>query len=381
MAQRPTTAAATRFVPPHCPHPRCPWHTATDLSGWRFHRRGSRTVQRSPRRVQRFRCRTCGTWFCDAAFTLDYWTKRPGLHRRVYPLLADGLALRQVARSLRLAPTTVRHVERRLAQQALLIHLEQERRLQRKLREALVVDGQRSFAGSQSEPVETHGAFTSEAGYALELRAFGLRRSGTMTARQRLRREARDARLGRPDPAARRRTNTAVLRRLEALYPETHCVEVRTDEEPDYLPGIRALAAAHPVRHLTVSSRARRDSRNPLWMANHRHRLIRHCLASHRRETIAGHKTLAGLQDRQLLHRCWVNNTKGISERTAVGRRTTPAMKLGLTRRPLTGRCLFRQRRFPGRVGLPESLRAIYEGRVKARPNERVRPALHKVAY
>ncbi len=56
-------------------------------------------------------------------------------------------------------------------------------------------------------------------------------------------------------------------------------------------------------------------------------------------------------------------------------------MKLGLATRPLTGRCLFSRRRFPGRVGLPEPLRAIYEGRIKARPNERVHPTIHKIAY
>lgn len=81
------------------------------------------------------------------------------------------------------------------------------------------------------------------------------------------------------------------------------------------------------------------------------------------------------------MHRCWVNNTNGASERTAAGRRTTPAMMRGLATRPLTGRSLFRRRRFPGRTGLPESLREICEGRVRARPHERVRPALHRIEY
>ena len=163
--------------------------------------------------------------------------------------------------------------------------------------------------------------------------------------------------------------------------PPEQTLEIRTDEERDYRPGIRALAAIRPVRHVTVSSTVRRDSRNPLWMANHKHRLQRHCLASHRRETIAAHKTLAGLQDRQFVHRCWMNNTKGVSERTAAGRRTTPAMQLGIAQQPCTGRCLFRRRRFPRREGLPSALRALYEGAVKARPRERVSRIRHIVAY
>jgi hypothetical protein len=381
MARRPQSPAHARFRPPFCPHPRCRWHSATDLSAWRFHRRGLRAVQRSRKPVQRFRCLTCGAWFCDAAFTTDYWRKIPGLLPRLYHLLADGPALRQAGRMLRLSPTTVRRVERRLAQQALLLHLAQERQLAGRLREPLVIDGQRSFTGSQWEPAETHGVFTAQAGFCLELRSFGLRRSGAMTPRQRAFRAARDARLGRPDPRARRRINAVVLRRLAALVPPEQTLEIRSDEERDYLPGIRALAAVRPVRHVRVSSKVRRDSRNPLWMANHKHRLQRHCLASHRRETIAAHKTLAGLQDRQLVHRCWMNNTKGVSERTAAGRRTTPAMQLGIARRPLSGRRLFRRRRFPRREGLSASLRALYEGRIKARPHERVSPTRYRFAY
>ena len=381
MAGRPKSPEQARFQPPFCPHPRCPWHTATDLSTWRFHRRGRRLVQRSARPVQRFRCLTCGAWFCDAAFTTDYWCKLPGLLPRLYHLLADGPALRQCGRMLNLSPTTVRRVERRLAQQSLLFHLSQERQLAGRLHEPLVIDGQRSFTGSQWEPAETHGVFTAQAGFCLELRAFGLRRSGAMTPRQTALRTARDARLGLPDPRARRRINAAALSRLAPLVPPDQTLEIRSDEERDYLPGIRALTALRPVRHVVVSSKVRRDSRNPLWMVNHKHRLQRHCLASHRRETIAAHKTLAGLQDRQLVHRCWMNNTKGVSERTAEGRRTTPAMTLGLTRRPLSGRRLFRRRRFPEREELPASLRVLYEGRVKARPREHISPAFHHFAY
>lgn len=381
MPRRPLSATSRPFRPPFCPHPDCPWHVATDRSGWRVQRRGARPVQRSRKPVQRFRCTTCGTWFCDAAFTTDYWRKIAGLLPRVYPLLADGPALRQAARILRLSVTTIRRVERRLAQQALLLHLGDERALAGRLTEPLVLDGQRSLAGSRYEPAETYFVFTTEAGFCLELRAFGLRRSGRMSARQKQIRDAREARLGRPDPRARRRIHAATLRRLAALVPAEHPLELRSDEETDFLPAIRALAATRPVRHVTVSSTARRDTRNPLWMINHKHRLQRHCLASHRRQTIAAHKTLAGLQDRQFLHRCWLNHTKGVSERTAGGRRTTPAMRLGIDDRPRSGGSLFRRRRFPRREGLPGKLRALYEGRVRGRPRERVRPTLHRIAY
>ena len=55
-------------------------------------------------------------------------------------------------------------------------------------------------------------------------------------------------------------------------------------------------------------------------------------------------------------------------------------MKLGLADRPLTGRDLLAVRRFPRREQLPEEWNVVYEGRVKGRPHELVRPYVHKIA-
>ena len=51
-------------------------------------------------------------------------------------------------------------------------------------------------------------------------------------------------------------------------------------------------------------------------------------------------------------------------------------MLLGLERRARTARGLFGRRLFPERVGLPEELRGLYEGRVRARPGEKGYPWL-----
>lgn len=365
--------------PPFCPNPRCRFHDATDLSAWCYQSRGSRRVLRSPRPVRMFSCCSCRRWFCDAAFTIDYWKKKTGVLTQAYRLITDGQALRQAARTIGVAVTTVKRAERQLAKQALLIHLQQERALTALLQEPLVLDGARSFAGSQNEPAEVNGIFAAESGFCFEVRAFGLRRSGTMTQRQRELREQRDRRLGRPDPQARRKLVQQALLRLEALFAPKITIELRTDQEPAYAVALKALK--RKVRHITVSSTARRDSSNPLWMINHKHRVQRHCLASWRRETIAHHKNLAGLQDRQLVHRVWLNNTKGVSERRLPERRITPAMRLGLSAQRLSGTELFFRRRFPKRERLPESMRPLYEGTVKARPREVCNPYIHSYAY
>lgn len=103
-------------------------------------------------------------------------------------------------------------------------------------------------------------------------------------------------------------------------------------------------------------------------------------LACLKRETIAQCKTLAGLSDRLLVAQLWLNATKGVSERSAPRSRLTPLMTLGLADRPLTGRDLLAGRLFPRRERLPAEWRAAYEGRVKGRPHERVRPYVHKIA-
>jgi hypothetical protein len=117
------------------------------------------------------------------------------------------------------------------------------------------------------------------------------------------RRELSEARWGKPDPEARIKAVGALLERIEPLMQRGIVLALRTDREPDYLEPMRALAQRRPVRHVVVSSRARRDETNPLWMANHKHRLQRHAAANLRRETLAQSKRLYGLQDRMELQR------------------------------------------------------------------------------
>lgn len=52
----------------------------------------------------------------------------------------------------------------------------------------------------------------------------------------------------------------------------------------------------------------------------------------------------------------------------------TPAMELGLTQKVLGPADIFAQRLFPARVGLPQELRAQYEGTLQGRPREVVKP-------
>jgi hypothetical protein len=226
--------------------------------------------------------------------------------------------------------------------------------------------------------VEINTLVLVDSGLVLDLTPFGIRRSGRLSESQRNERRRREARLGRPQPRARATAARQALQRLAALIPPDHVLEIRTDEDPAYRPALRALH--RPTRHVTVSSRARRDEANPLWQLNHKHRLLRHMLACLKRETIAQCQTLAGLADRLLVAQLWLNATKGVSKRSAPRSRLTPLMHLGLAERPLTGRDLLAVRRFPRREQLPAEWRIVYEARVTGRPRELVRPYVHKIA-
>jgi hypothetical protein len=258
-----------------------------------------------------------------------------------------------------------------MARQALLFHLEQLAELALRPTTPVVLDALRCFAGSQWEPGDLYTAIAGESLYWLDVDYIGRRRSGQMTARQRRIRRQREQRLGRPPRGAATACCRRALRRLAALYPEGATLTVASDEEVPLAEAVRGLRGQLPIKHQTISSRAWREaSGHPLWPVNHEHRLSRHGNKNHTRETIAFSKTAAGLMDRALVHRVWRNNVKGISERSAATARTTPAMRLGLTTRPLTADEIFHVRLFPRRVGLPAELEDQYAGIVKSRPGE-----------
>jgi hypothetical protein len=287
-------------------------------------------------------------------------------------MLNGGKALRQIARTLDVSLGTVRRRQRWLARQSLLLHLEQVGRLSGRCREWLVLDGLRTFAGSQYEPLDLQTVVGAETGYVWDIEAAPLRRSGAMTRRQRLERARREKRLGQPDPEARRAATEAALSRLWAVRPRGSPLRLRTDREPGYARAIDDVGRRMEVVHETTSSRRRRDSRNPLWRVNHLHRLMRHSLSNQKRETLAFSKRLGGLLDRALTYLVWHNNTKGLSERSRRRAAETPAMRLGLDTRARRGEELFAWRRFPLRSGLTKPFRALYEASTRARPLERV---------
>lgn len=349
---------AAAFVPPHCPRTDCRFHRS--VAGWRFLRHGHFTRQAAPHRIPRFRCAHCGHTFSSQSFSTSYWLRRPDvLTATAFRTLACS-GYRQLAREARCSPTTVMRHAARLARHALLYL--QAQRPAGPLAEALVVDGFESFAHSQYQPLHLHLVVGAQSHYVYAFTHTELRRKGRMTAPQKRRRAELEERYGRPDP---RGIERGMATALALAVPAPQPLTVRSDEHDAYPRALAHLAhRGYVIRHEPTSSRQARTAGNPLFAVNRLDLLLRHNSANHKRETIAFSKRHQGVVERAAWLILWQNFSKPFSERHGGG---TPAMRLGLTSRPLPIRELLSRRLFPSRVELPAEWTRYYRGEVPTR--------------
>ena len=355
---------ATPFVPSFCPNAHCRYHLSA--VGWRWVRFGSYSRQCLPRTIPRFRCRHCRVTFSSQTFSTTYYLKRPALLLPIAHRLIACSGYRQIAREACCAPTTVMSQAARLGRHALLAlhHL----RPRTALEDALVIDGFESFAYSQYHPLHLNLAVGAHSHFVYGFTHAELRRKGRMSPAQRRRRQALERRFGRPDPGALQ-ASVADLIRLAAPVPGP--LTLRSDEHPAYPRAFRQLRG-WTIRHECTPSVAARTPGNPLFPVNLMDLLLRHNSANHKRETIAFSKRHQSAVERAALLILWRNFTKPFPENHGGG---TPAMRAGLTVRPVGLTTLLRQRLFPARVSLPRPWSEYYGRRV---PTARIaNPRLH----
>ena len=343
-------------APPFCPNPKCAFHCG-DTTSWRWVGNGSYTSARSCRSTKRYICRACGRSFSSRSFRSTYWLKRPEIFLKVARGLVSCSGYRQLAAGFGVSPQTVARHAARLGRQALLFH--ESMRQRTTVSEPLALDSFVSFAYSQYFPLHFHFAIGRQSHYVFGFTESECRRSGTMTRAQRARRAFLEQTLGRPDPKAREK-DVAELLRIVTLGAGP--IDLSTDEDQAYPRAIRRSGVA--VNLHTTSSRAARTTKNPLFPVNLVDLQARHASANHKRETISFSKLIRGAIERMWLFVVWKNYVKPFSEKT---RGATPAQRAGVTDRRWSFRQIFRRRRFPGRVGLPERWRAHFEGTTPTR--------------
>jgi transposase-like protein len=345
------------FQPRFCPWPACSEHRRT-TPGYRFHRHGAYATARRPK-IPRFRCLACGRFFSRQSFATSYYLKRPELLVPVAAGLVAGSAHRQLARSLGCAPSTVTRLSARLGRHALLLQSLALENLSGRLGESIAADHFETFEFTQDLPFGVLTLVGRDSWFVFGLDPAPHPRTGRRTPWQ----EAR--RLARPERPWRAGYEGSFRRGLDLLLdlaPEGRSVRIACDGKPEYLDALTSHAARlrfdleihrNPVRGPKGSPKspeaAARD--RALHTVDRLHALLRHSRADHKRETIAFGRRLNAIMERLFITTAWRNFVKGRSERRPDP--MTPAMRLGLARRPWTWRQLLSRRLFPKRHRLP----------------------------
>jgi transposase-like protein len=351
------------FVPPHCPNPNCLYHQQL-TSGWRFKRIGSFGRQVAPRRIARFLCLTCRRSFSTQTFSTTYWLKRPDVLPQLLTKTTGCMANRQIARDLRVAPSTVDRQLSRLGRHCLLYHSRQMQAA--KPCATIVIDGFVSFEHSQYYPFHHHLAVEPDSDFIPYFTDSEVRRSGTMTRAQKRKRARLEAQHDRPDPRA---VFKDVKHLLEVVTGGQPRVTVLSDEHQTYRRVLRGLPCE--VVHLVTSSKERRDAGNPLFPVNLADLLVRHSSANHKRETIAWSKRRQSSAERLAVFLVWRNYLNGRREK--VRGSPTPAQVRGMIDHRVEVAELLERRLFVSRVRLPARWVEYYWRTVSTRvlPRER----------
>ena len=351
------------FRPPFCPRQGCRYHTRPE--GFRYHKKGSYSTKRRAANP-RFRCLGCGSSFCLNAFSLSYYRKRPELLRPVAAGLVAGSAHRQLARSLDCAPSTVTRISARLGRHAMLLLLRALCALKGQVIEAIVFDHFEIFELTQDLPFGVGTPVGAESWFVYGIDPAPHARTGKRSPAQERRRKRRARR---PTRGGYTGSTRRVLNRLIPLCPEGRPLRLVHDGHPAY----RRAVMGHPCMDRIETECHPNPSRGPkgsprsaaavardkaMFSVDLLHRILRHTLAAHKRETIAFGRRLNAIMERLFVAAVWRNLIKGVSERR--NDRTTPAMKLGLTDRPWSWRQLLSRRLFPDREGLEGTWLELY---------------------
>ena len=349
----------SRFHPPFCPWPECVAHRA---SGRGLLRNGWYRTASDVRRIPRFLCRDCGRSCSRQTFSTTYYLKRPALLTAVAAGLAACSAHRQLARSQHCSKTSVTRMAERLGRHAILFHARCRKQLP-VLNETIVHDHFEAFIGRQDRALGIGTAVGSQSWFVYDVDPAPHRGSGRRPDRKPL--GDAPARVSRPHVRSIRRTFQGLIPHLSPGRP----LVVNVDGRLDYRAAAQASDLRSPVDLRvfpnpkrgpkgTPRSREAIERDRAMFPVDQLHQLLRHSCSDHKRETIAFGRRLESIMGRAHLVTAWKNFIKSRSERHRD--RTTPAMRLGLTRTRWRWEQLLSRRLFPGREGVSDSALALY---------------------
>lgn len=335
------------FVPPFCPHRDCPAHVDPKPGFFRNH--GSYHPQCRPQPVPRFRCKSCRKTFSRQTFRADYYQKKPWLTAPIWSRMVSHVSLRQIARTVGVARRTVEHRLVRFGLHAARAHAHTLDRLVPA--GVFQFDELETYEQNRIMKPVTVGVLTHlPSWFVLDQQVGSMRARASGSKASKAARAAHEAKHGvRANESPK--VVAACFSKLQAGFGRGPMMLV-TDEKKTYPAILRRLAGEitpEPVQHIRVSSRLKRDVRNPLFGANHMNAMLRYGLSRLERDTFCGTKIRANLALHLAIHRLWWNLGRRKTNRSDA----SPAMALGLHSRRLSFEELFSWRQVFGPKSIP----------------------------
>ena len=345
-----------QWVPPHCPSRNCHFHNPLH-QGWRWKRSGVYYRKAIPHCIRRFQCLCCGVTFSSQTFSVTYWLKRPDIIAQLPTKVTSGACNSQVALDLDVCASTIDRQIYRLGRHCLLFHSRMMQNMPNL--HDIAIDGFASFEQSQFHPFHFHVAVDRQTAFFPYFTDSEVRRSGTMTDKQKRQRAVYEHIRGKPDPQAQRKDMQELL---EYLTAQASAMIIHSDDHKAYHKAIRNLRCR--IEHVVTSSKELRNRVNKLFEINLLDLLIRHSEAEHKRETIAYTKRRNCAAYKLAIFLVQRNYVKTKRVRRS---RQTPAQLLGVCRRRLTVAEVIARRMFVAQVKLKRRWSQYYWLEVETR--------------
>ncbi len=293
--------------PPFCPNKDCSLHHLEHRSST-WHTKSGFYITAVSGRIKRYQCKKCGMRFSEQSFSLDYSTKRKLPYDYILKQLKSAAGIRDIARDLRVSPTTIINRITRLSRQSLAIHAALRDSI--RLKEDLVADGFESFAVSQYHPDNIHLLAGKESQYLYSFDYAHMKRKGRMTLQQK--EKSRRLKKRNEGTVSISRSFSNICKQIDLLMEKRgseHSV-LYTDEKPQYRSVISEICFNKSLSHITVNSKKMRNMTNDLFSVNYLDREIRKDNANHVRETVQFSRNVNNDLERLSVYRLYHNYMK-----------------------------------------------------------------------
>lgn len=293
--------------PPFCPNKLCEKHTLIHREKNWYIRSGYYQTAISGS-IKRYKCRLCGMRFSDQSFSINYAARRKLSYDYILKQLKSAAGIRDIARDLKVSPTTIQNRISRLSRQALAIHAGLKGSI--RLNEDLVADGFESFVVSQYFPNNINLLAGKDSQYLYSFDYAHISRKGRMTDYQKRRnQEMRDKTTGKISIT---KSFSNICKEIDLLLEKgtrEHTV-LFTDEKPQY-PAVLALCKfSRPLSHVKINSKLPRSLSNDLFSVNYLDREIRKDNANHVRETVQFSRNVNNVMERLAVYGLYHNYIK-----------------------------------------------------------------------